>query len=152
MRPKERIKPFLDKVDMFMLLNNTWGIFDTETSMRYVNLIDAELPRIRDAWEEAPDLRFSQVLVNLGLIPNIPDIWYYKEEDKILVEQGADPAECYYWGQYYDKDMNELPEPIYKPIKELSTEHIEAILDGGFVRYNALYRQIMEDELEKRGD
>lgn len=152
MRPIERIKPFLEKVDIFMLLDSTWSIFDSESALGYSKIINTELPRIRYVWEKSPDLRFSQVLVNLRIIPNIPGFWYYMEEPKILVEQGVDPAECYYWGINYDKDMNELPKTIYKPIKELSTDHLRAILDGGFVCYNALYKEIMENELKSRGE
>lgn len=39
---------------------------------------------IREFWKENPDLRFSQVLICLELLPNIPGFWYYMEEDEIL--------------------------------------------------------------------
>jgi hypothetical protein len=34
-----------------------------------------------------------------------------------------------YWGSRYDKDGNLLPQAVWKPIMELSIEHIEAIID-----------------------
>lgn len=39
---------------------------------------------IRDEWKVRPDLRFSQVLINLFLLPNYPGFWYYKEDEEIL--------------------------------------------------------------------
>jgi len=32
------------------------------------------------------------------------------------------------WGQNYDKDMNRLPETIFRPIKELDIDHLYNIL------------------------
>jgi hypothetical protein len=53
------------------------------------------------------------------------------------------------WGQNYDKDMNKLPKTIFKPICELTTDHIEAILKGGFCR-NEMYLKVFAYELNKR--
>lgn len=49
MRDKERIKPYLKKIEEF--------------------------------WLENPDLRFTQILVNLKIIPNFHGMWYYKEDE-----------------------------------------------------------------------
>jgi hypothetical protein len=53
------------------------------------------------------------------------------------------------WGVNYDKDMNRLPDTDYRYIKDLSTDHIEAILDGGFCR-NEFYKEVFNDELNYR--
>lgn len=53
------------------------------------------------------------------------------------------------WGQNYDADMNKLPETIFKPICELNTGHIEAILEGNYCK-NEMYLKVFEYELNKR--
>jgi len=58
-------------------------------------------------------------------------------------------AEVLWWGQNYDEDHKLLPQTIYKPIKELKTDHIQAILDT-VEGLHPLYRRAMLDELSKR--
>jgi len=53
------------------------------------------------------------------------------------------------WGQNYDKDMNKLPETIFKPICELTTDHIEAIINGNYCS-NEMYLYVFNYELNKR--
>jgi len=53
-----------------------------------------------------------------------------------------------HWGVNYDIDMNLLPETIWKPIYKLNTDHIRAILDGGYG--SEWIREIMEGELYYR--
>jgi hypothetical protein len=52
------------------------------------------------------------------------------------------------WGVNYDKEQNKLPKTIYKPIKDLNTDHIEAILEGNYSR--GFYKKAFEDELMYR--
>jgi hypothetical protein len=47
--------------------------------------------------------------------------------------------------------MNKLPETIFKPICELNTGHIEAILKGGYCK-NEMYLKVFAYELNKRKD
>lgn len=56
------------------------------------------------------------------------------------------------WGNNYDKDMNALPETIWVPIKDMSSEHIQAILDGGYVKNNYAYQELFKKELEFRNN
>ena len=78
MRPKERIKPFLDNVNIGDLVFNIWKLkVDID---KLVHEYDKQ--EILEYWESHSDLRFSQVLVNLGLIPNYQGFWYYMEEDE----------------------------------------------------------------------
>ena len=51
------------------------------------------------------------------------------------------------WGRNYDKDMSPLPETEWILIKDLTSDHIAAIVDGGFANGNDFYRQMFEDEL-----
>lgn len=54
------------------------------------------------------------------------------------------------WGVNFDKDMIKLPKTIWKPIKDLKTDHIQAILDGGFVSGNKFYKELFQEELKYR--
>ncbi len=58
--------------------------------------------------------------------------------------------EVIYWGVNYDKDMNKLSETLWKPIKYLNIDHIQAILDGGYAKNNSFYLEIFEEELKYR--
>ena len=54
------------------------------------------------------------------------------------------------WGNNYDKDMNRLPKTVYNPIMDMSTEHIQSILDGGWVKNNSFYEKLFKQELKFR--
>ena len=55
------------------------------------------------------------------------------------------------WGVNYDKDMNRLPEGTdWKLIKELNSEHIQAILAGGYAKNNKFYEDVFKEELKYR--
>jgi hypothetical protein len=56
--------------------------------------------------------------------------------------------EHFTWGRNYDKDMNRLPETEWVALKDLVTEHIEAILDGNWAK--GYSKEIMTRELEYR--
>ena len=71
------------------------------------------------------------------------------EEDEILEKLGIPAREYLLWGQNYDKDVNLLPKTLYKPIKDLTTDHIQAILDGGYTK-NPKYIKCFEEELKLR--
>ena len=55
-----------------------------------------------------------------------------------------------HWGVNYDKDMTRYPETSWKPIMDLSTDHIKAILDGGYANNNEFYLHLFKKELEYR--
>lgn len=54
------------------------------------------------------------------------------------------------WGINFDKDMSKLPKTIWKPVKDLETSHIQAILDNGFVSSNQFYKELFQTELKYR--
>lgn len=155
MRRPERIPKFLELVDHKKLLIDNWKICnkDSEKQTTDFNAILLTIKifedKIKSYWNEHPDLRYSQVLVNLGTIPNFPGYWYYDEESDILNAQGLPLQECLMWGANYDKDMNRLPATVYRYINELETDHIQAILDGQWTG-NSEYIKAFTDELNRR--
>ncbi|MFY8248149.1 MAG: DUF7695 domain-containing protein [Gloeomargaritales cyanobacterium] len=54
------------------------------------------------------------------------------------------------WGKSYDKDMNKLPKTIYIPIKDMTSDHIQAILDGDWAKNNPFYEELFKEELKFR--
>ena len=54
------------------------------------------------------------------------------------------------WGVNYDKDMNKLPETEWRRIMDLNEDHINAIIDNGYVSGNKFYEDVFKDELEYR--
>ena len=104
---------------------------------------------IEPYWSKNPDLRLTQVLINLGIIDNLSGFWFNTEEDDWLVENGfLKPRDICFWGSDYDKDIKPLSSTKYTLIKDLDTEHIENILN--VIRGNSNYKKYLEDELEYR--
>lgn len=153
MRAKERIPIFLkflfEENNVTILIKEIYKLELEESIYRVVSDIYDAKTYIEDCWMNNPDWRFSQVLVNLYHLPNISGFWYYIEEDEILEKLGMEPREYLLWGQNYDKNMNLLPSTIYKPIKDLETDHIQAILDGEYTK-NPKYIKCFEEELKLR--
>jgi hypothetical protein len=126
MRPIERIDNFLKLVD-WKKLARRWlfapiVLFD---KCGYADIVDID---VVPYWKNNPDQRIGQVLINLGLISDTIQIWSDEEHD-ILISQGVNPEDCVYWGVNYDKNRNPLPKTEWKLISELTTDHIEKILE-----------------------
>jgi hypothetical protein len=149
MRLKERIKPFLELVDWEKAIDFLFPGLTKEVKDDIVARIHMNMQGIEIVWNEAPDLRITQVLVNTDTIPNYPGFWYYKEEHEILLNQGIPLREFLMWGNNYDKDMNRLPETKWLLLKDMNTDHIEAILDGDWAK-SELYVNAFKEELEYR--
>lgn len=151
-RPKERIPIFWNLVDgrigeILEMLGYNANLDSTQDIVE--SIYDREFELI-EFWNLHPDLRFTQVLVNLNIIPNNPGFWYYMEENEILQRLGLNVREYLLWGQRYDKDMNLLPEVVYKTISHMDTGHIKAIIDGGWCR-SETYLDCFKEELKLRG-
>jgi hypothetical protein len=88
MRSKDRIQPFIDfifsKDYLDKLITKIWKL--PKQNPIDITIILSSKGIITNFWTENPDLRFSQVLVNLGLLENYEGFWYYMEEDQILKE------------------------------------------------------------------
>jgi len=151
MRKIERIDNFLRKVSFYTLFSRQWkeAGFDARKVSSQAILRKRE---IRDFWKEHPYLSISQVLISLDIIEDVPGIWYFMEDDEILISQGFHPSEVYLWGTALDKNGKPLPSIIWRTIGELDTEHLEAIVNGGFVDGNPKYKKIMENLIEERNE
>jgi hypothetical protein len=72
-------------------------------------------------------------------------------EELLELDDGTHEKRVKYlrWGKNYDKDMNRLPETIYTPIEQMNTDHIVAILKGGYCK-NLFYLQVFKEEINIR--
>lgn len=80
---------------------------------------------------------------SINIIPSI---------DLTIEDDGSHELRRQYltWGNNYDKDMNRLPKTVYNPIMDMSSEHIQSILDGGWVKSNPFYEELFKQELKFR--
>jgi hypothetical protein len=121
MRPKERIPVFFKLID-WKKLKERWNI-DLAPILKFDNITE-----INRYWEENPDQRFGQVLINLGFAPDEFKVWN-DEETNILLSQGIAPEEVLYWTSIFNKDETLRNKPVTKLLKDLETNHIKAILE-----------------------
>lgn len=96
---------------------------------------------------EYPDLRFSQILQHMGLYQS--GTWFYKEDSEVLIELGVELREVLYWGNNYSKNNNRLKKANWILIKDMDTEHIEAVLNNNFT-HNVTYMKCFINELKLR--
>lgn len=96
---------------------------------------------------ENVDLRFGQVVCNK--LQYIPGVYYNKEDHDVLIELGVEARKVLIWGQNYNKDMKRLKKTKWKLICNLTTEHIEAILEGNYTK-DELYINAFKSELKWR--
>jgi hypothetical protein len=152
MRPIERIDNFLKRVN-WEKLSTRWSIdlSGIDKSQEYGT---STYNNLLLYWKENPDQRIGQVLINLGLIPDNLKIWMDEESD-ILLDQELSPEEVLFWGRNYDKDNNLLDHTEYILIKDLTSDHINAIYDWQFKlnkRLNPLYMTAFKNVLISRGE
>jgi len=151
MRLKKRIDPFLEKIDLEKLLKRWFPNWEPSTLNVVVNEFGIRKEELTTFWKNEYDLRFSQLLINYNLIPNVPGFWYMDEEDEILIAQGHTPADVMYWGRNFDKNMVRLERTEWILIKDMTTDHIQAVLDGKYTKHT-VYLKAFNDELAKRKD
>jgi hypothetical protein len=78
MRDINRIPKILKNINLFEFIKS-FNIFYTDDEIKQrLKVINMEM--LEDYWLKNPDLRLTQVLVNLNIIPNVPGVWYYIEE------------------------------------------------------------------------
>jgi hypothetical protein len=151
MRSELRIKPFLSRLDVPELIRSMYpDMADTSEMVdRTMSTIDSK-DFVR-YWEENPDLRFGQLMFNLGL--EFFDPVYHKEESQILFQCGYPISKCIQWTSLLDKDKNMLDKPVNRFIDELDTDHLLTMVEEhntGKRYYNEAIIQIFLDELESR--
>lgn len=154
MRPKERIPiiwQYFADPDIRTHYISEHNNYLTEDQVKEKSLLWYENQYgIKKFWLENQYLRLTQVLIHFDILQNVPGFWFYKEEHKWLIKNDyAEPRDILLWGQNYDKDMNRLEKTIFKPIKDLSTDHIKAILEGEYTN-NQLYLETFKEELKRR--
>lgn len=73
-------------------------------------------------------------------------------EDLSIYDDGKHETRRKYfcWGKNFDKDMNRLPKTEWITIENMTTDHIQAIVDGGWVDNNPYYSSIFKEELKFR--
>ena len=141
MRLKKRIPVFLRLLD-FDKLENRWGIeFDRELRDKLKSNSFMEL------WELVPDQRFGQFLINRMLVRDNSTVWF-DEEYSILKDQGLPEREYMFWGRSFDKNMNRLSKTEYILIKDLTTNHVKAIIK--FPGVSAKVKRFFINELKFR--
>lgn len=102
------------------------------------------------SWQHNPDLRLSQALVNSNVMPNFSGFWYYLEDETTMISTSIlEPRDIIFWGQNYDKDFNRLPETNYILIKNMNTDHIQAIINQN-PGMNPKYIEYFNNELKLR--
>lgn len=84
MRNPNRIDDFLNKVNNEESINKILLYIDSSLLDRNELILKYLFTNIREYWKNYPDLRFTQVLVNLNFIPYLPGFWYYAEEADLL--------------------------------------------------------------------
>ena len=152
MRPKERIPIFIKHVNIEKLITDWFAntkipSFEIKAAIKRIT---TSILYLTQYWQDNPDLRFSQILVNTGYLPNIPGTWYYESNNHILIKQGCKPRNVILWGNVFDKEGNRLPKPKWILIRDLTTDHIEAILISEKLHLNPVLIRYFMDELEYR--
>ena len=58
--------------------------------------------------------------------------------------------ERFEWGKNFEKDMNRLPETIYLKLKDITQDHLVALIEYTNGTYNTRIHKVFVDELEYR--
>lgn len=149
MRIRERIPNFLNKLcpELLHKIFITWF----KTNFEDIELkICKDKRKIKKFWIANHDLRFSQVLINMGYLDNIPGTWYYIEDDDLLIRSNCEPRDVIYWGQNFDEDMNRLPKTNWMLIKDMSLEHIRSVIAFMGEKLPIKYKDAFQAELMLR--
>lgn len=77
------------------------------------------------------------------------DVSDYKELGVVDNGRHATRRKYLKWGSNYDKNMNRLPETIWKPIKDLSATHIKNIIKKLYCT-DPFYLEVFKKELKYR--
>ena len=152
MRNIKRITPFLENVNWFYLLHNQWNLFNSKLEAgSYVKDIKEHIKVIKEFWTNNPDLRISQVLVTLGILPNIMGAyWYMMEEHEILIGQHVvHPENCLFWGSIYTRRLKRRKQTKYILIKDMSKNHINNVFAHNGIRLHPEYARAFENILSK---
>lgn len=120
MRNKERIEKIMN------FFEGNKEALSKFTNIENVDYLIKHWPAIEQEWEENPDYRMGQLLINMELIPD-GKAWFEEENDWLIEEGYFKFEELHWWGQSYDRDMNRIPTRMVL-LSELTTDHIRGII------------------------
>lgn len=154
MRSELRIEPFLRRLDLPELIKH---IYPDASKEELGNMVDKSMEIINAEdfvinWQNNPDLRFGQLMFNLGC--SFFDPIYNMEEYEILMDCGLPISKSLQWISYLDKDGHLLDKPISRFIDELDTDHLRTMVKEFFEgtrSYNEYIIDIFTKEIEARG-
>ena len=87
----------------------------------------------------------------LNYIRRLADTFDYEDLSVMDDENHETRRECLFWGVNYTKEGKWIESgTIWKHIKDLDTDHIHAIVDGGFVKNHPFLEEVFNDELKYR--
>jgi len=151
MRNKHRIPLFLRRLDLEKLFYSC----NIESPANRLELIKSHVyaQDFISYWQDSPDLRFGQLMVNDGFSEF--ESVYHTEEDEILRLCGLSLPESLIWGSNYFEDGSRRKETLYRFVDELDDKHLATLVDdingGGKFVYQKIYAQAFSEELLRRG-
>lgn len=120
--------------------------------MRSKKRIKSFLRWLEKEWEASPDLRFGQLLINLGIVTDDIRTWNAEVIDYPLPHEVM--REIQTWGtkQKYKNHKDEFIGVVRKDIfiKDLDTDHIKAILKTQTHIQDTNLEKILKQELKFR--
>lgn len=152
MRTAYRIEPFLSKLDLDRLLNLPELNIKPSEIEDIKHIIEDGMEEIKKFWLDNPDLRFGQMMFNLGF--NVLEPLYHLEENQVLKKCGFSDSESIGWLSYLNEYGDMLPTPKYRYVSDLGTDHLKKMVDegnNGERFYSIDILKIFSKELTERG-
>ena len=147
MRNIQRIPIVLKNINLFDFIKS-FNIFQTDNDIKLC-LKDVNMQILKKFWLDNYDLRLTQVLVNLDIIPNYLGTWYYTEETNWLVEHKILKfEEIHFWTSILDKNNKKLKKPKVILLKNMKIDHIQAIVDNFSIKINKDYLKYFKKRLK----
>jgi hypothetical protein len=139
MRNKKRIpiclELFLNKEILLKFLN---GPREYELHQIYGNY-----NIINSFWLKNPDLRFGQLLINLGLAED-GHYWFTEETDWLVNNGYCKLEDINFWGVNFFKNGKQRKHTKHKLLKDLADDHIENI-----IKYFEEHHLVLKDDYRK---
>ena len=153
MRIPERISIIMEVLKDHDKLVNVLSTYKEDFIQYLPNVVD-KLNIIENIWKQFPDYRLSQVLTSQNIIHNVPGMWFYKEDEDVMIESGClEERDIYFWGKNFNKEGKLLTKTEFILIKNMETSHIKSILrdnEEGLLRASKKYLEIFNRELNYR--
>jgi len=147
-RPEKRIPIVMKHIDWADFINELGFTLSEEEKDKIVLNCQIRYNDIFTKWKESPDLRLTQVLATLEIVPNFAGGWFYIEESDYMVRKNfIKPEEILFWGSY--GKSGKLEDFHWVLINDMETKHIENCLSTQ-KNMKPVYRQAMTNVLRKR--